>query len=117
MKFHVLTFFQVKPIILFKFKKLRRKKLQQNKESVSMKNVPTFYISVCFQSISQKSPGSEGSEEPSSLWEMRRLLQNLVKDGHSHYCIQNSQELPCKSRCSEAIPLLPDAIRAMQGGK
>ena len=79
MKFHAHTFFQVKPIILFKFEKLRRK-LQQNKESVSMKNVPTFYISVCFlESISQKSPGSEGSEETSSLWKMRRLAAKSGK--------------------------------------
>ena len=45
-----------------------------------MKNVPTYYISVCFlESISQKSPGSEGSEETSSLWKTRRLAAKSGK--------------------------------------
>lgn len=94
------TSFQVKPIILFKFEKLRRKQ-QLSKESVSMNNVPSSYPSFYFlESISQKL----GSEETSSLWKMKRLAAKSGKRWSPNPTTsKQSWELPCKSLCSEAI--------------
>ena len=83
-----------------------------------MKNVPTFYISVCFlESISQKSPGREGSEETSSLWKMRRLAAKSGKRWSLPLLYPIVLGAALKSPCSEAIPLIPDATQSNAGWK